>query len=139
MPPEDFQKLQENIVEMKLDIREIKTLLGERDVQVKDNSANIGRVVKDVEKIRNDVFHVSEETHKNTDHLSILESQLSSKLERVSEQIDKLREASEKRSKDLELSLHAMSETKFQVKLMWGVFTAAILGIVGAIVKLFTR
>ena len=56
----DQDDIRESITEIKLDIREIKTLLSERAGLTKQNAANIGSAFKEIEKIRTDMHQLKE-------------------------------------------------------------------------------
>jgi chromosome segregation ATPase len=131
--------LSSSIMEMKLDIREIKTLMTEWEKSIHENRENIGKAAKEVTRVDKELQESKEDTHRTSARQRDFENRLEVRLDTMSNQLDALREALEKRSRELEKSIHMMSETKFQVKVLWITFTAALTGSVAAFVRLFTK
>jgi methyl-accepting chemotaxis protein len=124
MDDTDIRELNNSINEIKLDIREIKTILTEREKTTLENRANIGQAFEEIKELRSNLQQNISETQHISQRQEIFEQHLGAKIDKLSEQIEKLNEAYEK-----------MGETKHQNKIMWGVFFAVVTGIFLTLLK----
>jgi hypothetical protein len=131
--------LEESIVQLRIAVERISVLLDEREKTIELHKKSIDGAWDTVRKLQKDLTMNDEETHKIEQRQQLFEKHLEDKLDKLSEQIEKLRESSESRAAALEHNIHLLGETKFQVKLLWGAFTTAMLGAIGAFIKLFTK
>ena len=136
MPPDELNAA---ILEIQLDMREIKTLIQERQKRTEENARNIGQAFNDIHSLDKEVKHAGEENARNSERISRMEKTLDEKLDELARQLEKLRESYEARTKELEASINAMNEIKHQVKYMWAAFTTAMLALAGVIFEIFTR
>jgi chromosome segregation ATPase len=131
------QDLSNDITQIKLDIREIMTLLRERAKSISDNAKNIGQAFTEIKAVAADLRRNDEETRRVVEREEAFEGRMDEKLGLLADQIERLRATLDDRFKKLETDFHSMSEVRFQVKLLWGLFASALTAAVLALVNFF--
>lgn len=111
----DENRLQEDIVEIKLQLKEITTLLSERKEQIQKHSHDIGDAFRDINALRTDLNKNNEKTHIVSDRQEQFETRLSSL---------------EKAMSVLTQTVHDHEKTLIKVSLISTLATAVLTGIV---------
>jgi chromosome segregation ATPase len=133
--PQDMpldEKEQELLINLRLDIKGLTTLMETFKEASEKHSRDIGQAWDCIHAMTADVRKNEEDIHKLSMRQDTLEKNLEAQLEKLSDQMERLKDT-------LNEHLHRMSDTRSQVKILWGLFTAAVLGAAGAFIKLFTK
>ena len=126
MAPAD--ELQSSIHLIQGDLATIKALIQERERSVEENRRNIGLLDKDLRALKDKLHLNDEETHK-----------IDVQFENFKKDFEKMSLKLDSRMENIERHLSAMTETKTQVKLLWGALCAVATALIGGFVAIFFK
>jgi chromosome segregation ATPase len=109
-----------DFTEIKLDIREIKTLLTERSTAVENNTKNVGEAFKEIRRIDADLGRNNVESHRLAERMAFMEQRL---------------EALEKSNTMLSHSIQSLKEAQTRLLVISSLDMAVLTAVV---IKFFT-
>jgi chromosome segregation ATPase len=111
----DENKIQEDLVEIKIQLKEISTLLTERKETIQKHTHDIGDAFRDIRELRADLTKNNENTHRVSDHQDLLEGRLTTL---------------EKAVAVLTQTVHDHEKTLIKVSLISTLATAVLTGVI---------